>query len=338
MKDMYLQDILQEWYFSEALVSLCRSNCDPFLRSNSALLRDVVEFFIKRTDTISSWFFSYLTLAAGCEMGHEEQRTKYNDDDYYLVNHRLSRGDKGRSVVASSLKSYTAESILSAASILFGKKEWKGHYGGEKWARIVKVVKMLKVNPVIGLDTIFSIVHNGGCLFNKPDCRPKIYEDRNTVIHLLDYKRKTDNILYGSGYLIIKVSTPLLNLLKRAKTLLKTIRKIPLFRYTVNDREEIWTEKHPLTEWGDEKVEIGYGERPYSCVKSPNDDDGVNVGDDEDNEDEDDDNNNYQEEENDAPVAKIGEKKVKGNNGSKKEGSQAKWRVDRDEERKICNK
>jgi hypothetical protein len=146
---------------------------------------------------LDQFMFTYLCAATAGELRHAPSRapgvpkttlSKWN----IVVNGKITSRTLTQAQFLKSIAVAESPQYLDDADNMFRNYAWSGSYGGKKWADIAKTGRdraKQETDPVLFIDRVFDLKHNGGPMFDKNSIISQPY-----LPHFLDAKfhLKTD--------------------------------------------------------------------------------------------------------------------------------------------------
>lgn len=170
----YLLPMAIEFYTLESLV-LLEHKLSTAYRKSLHLYRDTLY------DKMSLILRDYIVVASFGEARHGLVQSPVYIPE--ITNER--RYIKERTVAGGMATQFTYESICTNLTLLFDTDGWNGGYGGKKWGKAVKALKLVK-HPRLFIDHCFDLKHNGSNLFNKIDYKMVSCGDLEQLQYYLD--------------------------------------------------------------------------------------------------------------------------------------------------------
>ncbi len=152
-------ELAYEFYTVEALMLVMQEQ-----RPHVSIQNQVRGYRRKLHNAMRYLFRDYILVACFGEARHGlSQCYSYIPD---LVVDRVPV--KARTVAGNMAKDYTVESLQNGLKLLFDAKWKTSSFGGPRWGQAIKALDLWD-NPVVFLDHVFDLRHNGSSLFNKND-------------------------------------------------------------------------------------------------------------------------------------------------------------------------
>lgn len=186
---------IYDFYTLYAMKSELETETPGIHRKVDILLADVCGQFHDLVNALHPALGQYLYLASFAEARHAGGRCNYTIKD--IVSHGYDREQASKAAV-----NFNPVSTLVKLQMLFAH-EWRGGgFGGKKWGDIAQASYRYFTNqlpPVIFIDHVVSIQHNGGMAFSKSSSadlvKLKLDDGASDLTHYLNVRAKDKDIL-----------------------------------------------------------------------------------------------------------------------------------------------
>jgi len=108
-----------------------------------------------------------------------------------------------RSAIYKKSKGFNPKENLSILRTLFSDQDWESSYGGKKWAELASFASRYEnLSPIIYIDHLIDLEHNGGNIFNKTSVRHYMNFQVNWTHSELGFKNFLDWKFHSSDILV----------------------------------------------------------------------------------------------------------------------------------------
>lgn len=176
-------------------------NYSVFLKSNSKLLEDIIEYQKTLAEHLAKMLYDYSVITCYGELRHcaKTSQVRYKGAG-------LPANSGGRNSAYEKSLNYSPTQILELCIEAFDpSNKWSSSYGGEKWQAIAKhAIRYGKIDNLIFCDTAFSLSHNCSPFLNKIESNIFYINDTDKYVNLLDTKF-SESLLNTLSYIVCNV-------------------------------------------------------------------------------------------------------------------------------------
>lgn len=199
--------VILNFYVLEEMTARLNAITGQLLPSQEKLIKDANALKDSYSKSIANAMFDYLAVSSYAEARYgtlkdvkavtENGKVIQRTLKHHLNKISTSFDKMPRSLVVEQATHFNPKNFLPLLEFFFSKERWGADtMGGAKWGKVAKYAyKFFTQAPVIFIDNVVDLTHNGGIVWNKGF----IFRDahRTALIRLLTYKRKHSLLVYA---------------------------------------------------------------------------------------------------------------------------------------------